>query len=83
MVIVELEDEARAMRKPLERRKNTREVDITTPQPPMGIITAVVVLQVDMLEQIAVLANPLGDTGAATRHGDAHMPHVDAVTYPR
>lgn len=83
VVIVELEDEAGTVRQSLQGRKDAGEVDITLPQPQMGVVTAVVVLEVDMLEQIAVLANPFGDTGAATRHRDAHMPHVDAMPHPR
>ena len=83
VVIVELEDEAGAVRQALQGRKDAGEVDITLPQSQMSVVTAVVVLEVDVLEQIAVLANPLGDTGAATCHRDAHMPYVDTMTYPR
>ena len=83
MMVVELEDKAGAVGKSLQGCEYTGEVDIALSQPQMSVVTAVVVLQVDVLEQIAVLANPLGDAGATTRHRDAHMTHVDAVAYPR
>ncbi len=83
MMVVELEDEAGTVCQSLQGRKDAGEVDITLPQPQMGVVAAVVVLQVDVLEQIAVLANPLGNTGATTSHRDAHMPYVDAMPYPR
>lgn len=82
-MIVELEDEARSVRTSLQGCKDAGEVDIALPQSQMSIVTAVVVLEVDVCEQIAVLANPLGNTGATTRHGDAYMSHVDAMPYPR
>jgi hypothetical protein len=49
-MIAEFEDEAGAVGKSLQGRKNAWEVDVALSQAEMGIVTAIVVLQVDVLK---------------------------------
>ena len=83
LCITELKDETWLMRQSGNRPKQRWKVDVTVPGWVMPVVAAVGILNVDVLQNMAVLTYPLVGSCATPLHADAHVSHIDAVLYPR